>query len=181
VRWAIAGLEAHGDDLDGLPTDFVDHPGPGRPPSGDRPTDPPAHPNGVTGLDHVVVATPDLDRTIAALTNTGLVCRRIRDTTAKETPMRQAFFRLGPVVLEVVGPGGTDTGTGSEGSDADAPATWFGLALDVVDLDQTAARLGDGLGPVRPAVQRGRRIATVRHRRLGLSVALAVMDDHGDR
>jgi len=30
-------------------------------------------------------------------------------------------------------------------------------------------------------VQPGRRIATLRHRRLGLSVATAVMDDHGDR
>lgn len=179
VRWAIAGLDPHGDDLDGLPTDFVDHPGPDRPPSGDQPTDPPPHPNGVTGIDHVVLATPGLDRTMAALTNTGLACRRVRDTTAEERPMRQAFFRLGPVVLEVVG--GTSPGIGTRESAADDPATWFGLALDVVDLDETAARLGDGLGPVRPAVQRGRRIATVRHRRLGLSVALAVMDDHGGR
>ncbi|CAN5901517.1 hypothetical protein BH23ACT2_BH23ACT2_25330 [soil metagenome] len=184
VRWALTGLDGVGDDLDGLPTDVIDQPdlGGGRndvttPASAARPPgDPTPHPNGVTGIDHVVVATPDLDRTIGALDTVGLRCRRIRNTTSNQTPMRQAFFRLGPVVLEVVG---GDTGTGE--SAADVPAQWFGLALDVTDLDATAAHLGDGLGAVRPAVQEGRRIATLRHRSLGLSVSLAAMDHHGDR
>lgn len=166
--WTLAGVAVPDDGLlDGLPTSVA---------SGGGASTPPAHPNGATKLDHVVVLTPDLDRTLAALDQAGLDLRRIRDTTSYGSPMRQAFFRLGPTILEVVS---GDTGTGAPA--ADAPATWFGLAVDVADLDQTAALLEDGLGTIKVAVQDGRRIATLRHKALGLSVAVAAMDDHADR
>lgn len=167
--WKLAGVDGTGlagGLLGGLPTEVVDDPGPHHP-SGHV-----AHPNGVTGLDHVVVLTPDLDRTIAALGRVGLACRRIRETESYGSPMRQAFFRLGATVLEVIS---GDTGTGLPADDA--PATWFGLAVDVVDLDRTAELLGDGFGTIKDAVQEGRRIATFRHKVLGLSVAVAAMDD----
>jgi hypothetical protein len=170
VRWRVAGLAVDDGDLDGLPTEVVE--------AVDETTPAPAsepHPNGVFRLDHVVVLTPDLDRTLAALGAAGLELRRIRDTTSYGSPMRQAFFRLGPTILEVVS---GDTGTGIPA--AEAPATWFGLAVDVDDLDATRAVLGDGLGDAKEAVQEGRRIATFRHRQLGLSVAVAAMDDLGD-
>lgn len=169
IGWKLAGIDGAGIEagsLDGLPTEVVPHPGPHHP-SGHV-----AHPNGVTGLDHVVVLTPDLDRTIAALGRVGLACRRIRDTESYGSPMRQAFFRLGPTVLEVVS-GNAGTGLPS----ADAPAGWFGLAVDVDDLDRTAELLGEGFGTIKDAVQPGRRIATFRHKVLGLSVAVAAMDD----
>ena len=58
---------------------------------------------GVTGIDHVVVLTPNLDRTIAAVEDrVGVPLLRIRDGEAGRSPVRQAFFRLGEVVLEVV-------------------------------------------------------------------------------
>ncbi len=171
VSWTLAGLPIVDGSLDGLPTVSV--------PAGD-PTAPDAplvpHPNGVTGIDHVVVATPDLDRTIEVVVAVGLDLRRIRDTTSYGAPMRQAFFRLGPVVLEVVS---GDTGSGQPA--AEAPATWFGLAVDAADLDVLATQLGEGLGGIKEAVQEGRRIATFRHKALGLSVPVAVMDDHADR
>lgn len=172
VGWTLAGLEAEpgSGSIDGLPTAFVDD-APVAPTSAPDP-----HPNGIVGLDHVVVATPDLDRTIAAFEGVGLACRRIREGSAGGAPVRQAFFRVGSAIVEVVA---GDLGAGSP--DADAPARFFGLALDAADLDATAAVLGDGLGRVKTAVQRGRRIATLRHRHLGLSVAVAAMDGHGDR
>jgi len=170
TEWSIAGLDAGGaEDLEGLPTRFVDRPWT------DAGTEP-AHPNGVTGLDHVVVSTPDLERTIEALAEVGLECRRIRETTSYGSPMRQAFFHLGATVLEVVS---GDTGSGLPA--AEAPAAWFGLAVDVEDLDRTAELLGEGLGAIKVAVQDGRRIATFRHKALGMSVAVAAMDDHADR
>jgi hypothetical protein len=55
------------------------------------------------------------------------------------------------------------------------------LAVDVADLDESAAAMGDGLGRVKAAVQRGRRIATIRTRNHDVSVAIAAMDDHADR
>ena len=173
VSWRLAGLDGPSTDdagslVDGLPTEFLElEPTPERAP---------AHPNGVIGLDHVVVATPDLERTIHALGQVGLTCRRIRETTSYGAPMRQAFFRIGATVVEVVS---GDRGSGQPA--AEAPATWFGLAVDVDDLDQTGAFLGDGLGAVKAAVQAGRRIATLRHKTFSMSIAVAAMDHHADR
>lgn len=172
--WTLAGLASpHGTrsdtTIDGLPTSFVD-----AAPVTAGPA--PVHPNGVVGLDHVVVVSPDLDRTIAAFGAAAMACRRIRDTTSYGSPMRQAFFRLGDTIVEAVS---GDAGTGL-GADV-APATWFGLALDVTDLDATGVLLGEGLGAVKEAVQEGRRIATLRHRMFAMSVAVAAMDDHADR
>jgi catechol 2,3-dioxygenase-like lactoylglutathione lyase family enzyme len=171
VGWTLAGVLANGGaDVDGLPTTFV----PDVPDDDAVPAT--GHPNGATGLDHVVVFTPDLDRTIAAFTALQLPCLRIRDTGTAASPMQQAFFRCGPLILEVVGPR-----PGSEQPTDDGPASWFGLAVDVDDLEHSAERLGTALGRIKPAVQRGRRIATLRHRDLDVSIAVAFMDDHADR
>ena len=116
-----------------------------------------AHPNGAQAVDHVVAFTDDLDRTSAALERAGAPLRR-RAEPRPGTPM--AFHRLGPLVLEVVVAG-------------PRPALW-GLVVVVADLDACARDLAPLLGTVRPAVQPGRRIATVRPE-AGLPVALALM------
>jgi hypothetical protein len=105
------------------------------------------HPNGALAIDHLVAFTDDLDRTSAALERAGAPLRR------RAEPM--AFHRLGPLVLEVV-----QTGA--------APALW-GFVVVVPDLDACPLT-----GTARPAVQPGRRIATVRPE-AGLPVALAFM------
>jgi hypothetical protein len=174
VGWTISGLDITDGALDGLTTRRRADVGTGGAPTSPPPS--PPHPNGVVGFDHVVVLTPDLDRTVAAVEAAGLCLRRIRETSMNGSPMRQAFFKLGPVVLEVVS---GDVGTGLPADEA--PATFFGLALDVDDLDASASHLGAGLGRIKPAVQAGRRIATVRHHQLGLSVPVALMDHHGER
>ncbi|MBA3281635.1 MAG: hypothetical protein H0U29_05345, partial [Acidimicrobiia bacterium] len=164
--WTLRGRVAA--ELDGLPTSVTTDPA--------QAPSPPVHPNGVLGVDHVVAFSPDLDRTVAALEAAGLDLRRVREGPTPAGAMRQAFFRLGDTIVEAVS---GDAGTGL-GADV-APATWFGLALDVTDLDATGALLGDGLGAVKEAVQEGRRIATLRHRMFAMSVAVAAMDDHADR
>jgi len=114
----------------------------------------------------VVLATPDCDRTIAAFEVTGLAARRTRHIDTYGSPMRQTFFRAGEVIVELVGP---------EAPSGDGPAGFFGLALTVADLETTGDYLGDGMGAPKDAVQPGRRIATLRHRDLGMSVAIALM------
>jgi hypothetical protein len=152
--WSVEGVDG---PVDGLPA--LDLPP-------EEPVDAAVlHPNGTTAVDHVVVMTPDLDRTVAALEQAGLESRRVRDADAGGRPIRQVFFRLGDPVLEVVGP--------PEPS-GDGPARFFGLALTVADLDGTATALGDHLGEVKDAVQPGRRIATLR-RSAGCTTALAFM------
>lgn len=148
-------------DVDGLPTTVAAATATG----GDAATT--AHPNGATGLDHLVVVTPDLDRTTTALAALGLDARRTREAGGGRL---QRFFRLGEVILEVVGP--------AEPS-GDGPATFWGLAFTVADIEATAAHLGDRTGPPRPAVQPGRRITTLRGgAEGGVSVPVAFMSPH---
>ena len=140
--WSIRGLADGVDGIDGAPF--------GLPATEAQPT--PDHPNGVIALDHLVVVSPDLGRTIARLEEAGIELRRVRDTGTYGAPMQQAFFKLGDVILELIGP---------KEPSGDGPLRFYGLAWTVRDLDETAAFLGDRLKPAKDAVQPGRRIATL--------------------
>jgi hypothetical protein len=125
----------------------------------------------VSALDHVVAITPDLDRTVAALRAAGLDLRRIREEPTPAGAPKQAFFRLGEAILEVVQepPEAIQKGGGRE-----RPAFFWGLALLAPDLEATASYLGDRVSEVRDAVQPGRRIATLR-RSAGLALPVALI------
>jgi catechol 2,3-dioxygenase-like lactoylglutathione lyase family enzyme len=163
VGWVLAGVP---DDrvaeagVDGLRTAV------GEPSS--SPSTAADHPIGAVLIDHVVVMTPDIERTIAAVTDTlGLPLKRERRGEAYGNPMRQAFFRMGEVILEVVG--------GPEPDPRGGKARFFGIALTLASLDAAAALLGpDRMGAPKPAVQEGRFISTIRSA-AGLGVAVALM------
>jgi hypothetical protein len=161
--WSLRDTE--GTELDGLVTARSDRPPPG---------ESPAHPNGVTALDHVVAITPALERTVAALQGAGLDLRCIREEPTPAGAPRQAFFRLGPNILEVVQEPAEAIERGGGG---DRPAFFWGLALVASDLDATVAGLGEHVSEARDAVQPGRRIATLR-RSAGISVPVALMTPH---
>jgi hypothetical protein len=151
--WTLRRISLHR-DIDGLPTGTTTDPPPASPEAG--------HPNGALGLDHVVVTTPDFDRTTAALEDAGIPFRRTRDAGG----FRQGFRRLGPAILEVVEAPGMPPG----------PARFWGLVVVVADLDGLRARVGGRLiGEIRDAVQPGRRIATLSED-AGLSPRIAFMD-----
>jgi hypothetical protein len=153
--WRLNGEEA---EVDGLPVV--------PPATGDPPTEP--HPNGVTQIDHLVVFTPDLERTTSAFDAIGVERRRVREAEVDGRPLRQGFFRLGEVILEVVEHAGVEPG----------PSRFWGITFAVADLDACAELLGDALGSIRDAVQPGRRIATMRPGAgLGLPVALISAED----
>jgi len=159
LGWSLRGAppaRLAAGSLDGLPTTTSDAP----------PAEPAPHPNGATHIDHVVLLSPDLARTASAVEALGLERRGERDSDTYGAPMRQVFFRLGEVILELVGSPDT-AGEGDPG--------FFGLAITVADLDATAALLGEHLGRPKDAVQEGRRIATLRHREVGMTVATAFM------
>lgn len=162
-RRGITGWSVHGTgslDLDGIDTVASDQP----PAAGGR------HPNGVVAIDHLVVLTPALDRTTGMLRSASFDLRRVREGATPGGSTRQAFFRMGELILEVVqAPDGT-----SVASDPTGPARLWGISFLVDDLDGPAAALGDLLGPPRDAVQPGRRIATLR-REAGLGPAVAFM------
>jgi hypothetical protein len=116
------------------------------------------HPNRAFALDHVVMRTPDFDRTRDELVAEGLDLRRER-TDLRDT--RMAFFRVGPALLELVSaPGGE--------------AALWGLVAVVPSVDEPAPPLAGRLGAPRDAVQPGRRIAPLRATH-GISTAVAFM------
>ncbi len=120
-----------------------------------------AHPNGAVGVDHVVIATPDFDRTAAALGRAGMGLRRIRDAGG----VRQGFRRLGPAVMEIVESPRAPAG----------PAAFWGLVVIVEDLEGLRERLHPHLGAIRSAVQPGRHIATLSGA-AGVGPRMAFMD-----
>jgi hypothetical protein len=150
VGWALAGMPERV-ALDGLRTAVAA--------SADTAAAAPHHPNGAISIDHVVVLTPDFDRTAAALDVAGMPLRRVRDAGG----FRQGFRRLGPAILELVE------------ARSESHARFWGLVVVVADLDALAERLGGRLGPVKPALQPGRRIATLGPE-AGLSTAVTFMD-----
>jgi catechol 2,3-dioxygenase-like lactoylglutathione lyase family enzyme len=166
VGWSLRDIAST--DLDGLPTS-----------ASQRPALAPAlaQPNGVVGIDHIVAVSPDLDRSVRALQAAGLDLRRVREEPTPAGAPRQAFFRLGREILELVQEpqeviersGGTDR-----------PARLWGLALLVDDIDRTVELLAPHAPSPRAAVQPGRRITTVA-RSAGLGIALALMsrDERG--
>jgi hypothetical protein len=128
------------------------------------------HPNGAVRVDHVVMLSPGLDRTVAELESQGFDLRRVREGATPGGSTRQAFFRAGEPILEVVqAPEGT-----SVARDPAGPARLWGLAFVVEDIDRTVRELGELAGSPRAAVQPGRLIATLRPE-AGLGPAIAFM------
>jgi hypothetical protein len=160
VGWSLRAITSL--DLDGLPTTRSESP---------LLPHAPAHPNGVVAIDHIVAMSPALDRSVRALQAAGLALRRIRELPTPAGAPRQAFFRLGDEILEVIQE--PDSVVDERGR-RDGPARFWGLALIVEDLDRAVERLGANVGSARAAVQPGRRIATLR-RSAGLTIPIALM------
>lgn len=148
--WTLRRISLH-HDVDGLPTGVTTDPPPPETP----------HLNGAVAIDHVVVTTPDFDRTSAALSAAGIPLRRVRDAGG----FRQGFRRLGPAILEIVEAPKMPIG----------PARFWGLVVVVADLAGLRARLAPHVGEIREAVQPGRHIATL-EKGAGLSPRIAFMD-----
>ncbi len=158
-RWRLRADDEVPSSVDGIATTTTE-------------LDPPApvvHPNGVDRFDHVVLRSPDLDRTTEALGAIGLDLRRTRDVDLGEHSVQQRFFRMGEVILELVGP---------PAPNGDGPCRIWGYALVTEDIDASAAHLGDRCSVPKTAVQPGRRIATVRTRELGIGPTIALMTPH---
>jgi hypothetical protein len=163
LGWSLRGLPSDhpSHDLDGVPTTPLD---------ATLTAPPTTHPNGVVGIDHVVMFSPNLGRTVAALAAIGLTPRRERNGELGGElggrPVRQVFYRLGALIVELVGaPEATGEG----------PATLWGITYTVADIDATAAFLGARTAPIKEAVQPGRRITTLRHDEFGMSVRTAMI------
>ena len=158
LGWSLHGVSTA---VDGLPPVAAAHVA----------VEPAEHPNGVTSIDHLVVETDDFGRTIPELEAAGLELRRTRTFDLGDGERQQCFFWMGSVILELVG-------MVAPAPQAAAPARFWGLALISPDLETTAEHLGEATSPPKDAVQKGRRISTLRTRDLGISVPVAFMSPH---
>lgn len=165
LGWNVDGIDSHIEGISTIPHDTTSHA------HELSPTTSQPHPNNIDRIDHIVIRTGDMQRTIKQFQSAGLEPRRGRETTSYGSPMLQTFFWLGDVILELVGPADGEPTT-------DEAPTFFGIALVSTDLDDTAATLGDLLGTPRPAVQENRLIAGLRTKSVDVSVPIVVMSPH---
>lgn len=161
LGWSLAGVD---DALDGLPV------APALQNLG-APGQPIEHDNGVFGVDHVVIQTSDIERTVATFEAAGMAPRRRSILDKPDGTVQQVFFWAGRTIVELIGPGEATAG-------GDRSAQFWGLALVSDDLDRTAEVLGDALSKPVDAVQPGRRIATLSNHGGDLSVPIAIMSPH---
>ncbi len=160
LGWSLRGVSST--DLDGLSTTLS---------KSSPQTGASEHPNGIGAIDHVVAMSPELDRSMRVLQAAGLDLRRIRERPTPAGAPRQAFFRLGEVILEVVQ---EPAEVVARASDPQGPTRFWGLALVTDDLDGSVRHFAEHASEIRPAIQYGRRIATLR-RSAGLAVPVALM------
>lgn len=127
------------------------------------PTEPAAGPGAeITGVDHVVLTSPNRDRIIATLC--GRLDFDLRLDRVQSWGVHQLFFRRGDLLVEVVLQEG-------EGVDPAGPDGLWGVAWRTVDADATHARLteqGITVSEVRRGAKPGTRVATVKDAVLGV-------------
>jgi hypothetical protein len=156
-KWTLVGEGP--DTVEGIPTTWSD--------DGVEATG--AHPNGIFEIDHVVLTSPDLRRTVNALEGLGIRALRERETGTYGAPALQVFFRLGQPILELIGPKDPIENAGG--------ARFFGLAFTSGDLTLTSKVMGGALHDAKDAVQAGRQIATL-DKSAGSTIGIAVMSPH---
>ncbi|CAM3714967.1 VOC family protein [Tsukamurella ocularis] len=127
------------------------------------PTEPATAPGAeITGVDHVVVTSPNRDRIIATLC--GRLDFDLRLDRVQSWGVHQLFFRRGDLLVEVVLQEG-------EGVEPAGPDALWGVAWRTVDADATHTRLteqGIAMSEVRRGAKPGTRVATVKDPALGV-------------
>ena len=117
----------------------------------------------VSHLDHLVINTPNPDRTVATY-GARLDLRLALDRTAEQWKTRFLFFRLGGLTLEIIHRLDTE-------HDPNGPDVIWGITWETQDLDAAHARLtnaGITVSELRTGRKPGSRVFTVKSGTLGI-------------
>ncbi|GIZ95540.1 hypothetical protein TTY48_01520 [Tsukamurella sp. TY48] len=116
----------------------------------------------ITGMDHLVLSSPNRDRIIATLC--GRLDFDLRLDRVQSWGVHQLFFRRGDLLVEVVLAEGDDV-------DPSGPDALWGVAWRTADADATHRRLTDQgitVSEVRRGAKPGTRVATIKDPALGV-------------
>lgn len=130
-----------------------------------------ATPNRITGVDHIVIMTPEERSTVESIAMLGWEIRRERLSTIAGVDAVQRFVWAGAVLLEIV----TPVARNQESDEEPVAAQVWGVSFASSDLDETVSFLGPRSGPPRAAVQPGRRIATLQRGVVDHRLHVAIM------
>lgn len=120
----------------------------------------------ISAFDHLVVMTPDADE-VKTLFGDRLGIRLALDHSRPEWGVRQLFFRLGGMTLEVVQP--------LDASKAPEKDFFWGLAWKVANVSEVRERLlreGADVSEVRVGRKKGTEVATIRKPTCGVPTLL---------
>lgn len=156
IRTGVSGASS---DLDGIAVNVDSHPIF----HGEAPDV--GHRNFIYSVDHLVVATPNHERSKQAFAACGLDHRKsVGDPRGGD--LAQSFFLADKILIELVGPY-DDT--------AEGPSSIWGLSLVSNDIAATADFFGDRCTAPKPAIQAGRLISTLDTLTLGLPLRVSIM------
>mmetsp|Transcript_4471 Transcript_4471/g.9593 ORF Transcript_4471/g.9593 Transcript_4471/m.9593 type:complete len:254 (+) Transcript_4471:263-1024(+) len=173
LGWIWSGSELKS-DIGAFPTTFVNEK------NCNFEGSPETHPNGLIGVDHIVLKTADMRATLATFEAHGVSV--IRERSDIYPGVLQAFLRpQNDTIIEVVSSTKDRVGGNTMGGMLDISKEGnevWGLTLVSKDIDNTADFLSPNVSKIRQAQQKGRKIATLRNTSFGLRVALAIMSPH---
>ena len=146
------------------------------------------HPNHTLQLDHLVVRSDDWRRSSAAVQRVCGLDEYLRKRDDIYPGLTQVFYRDGGPIVELIAPSDSSSSSSSSsskgdradgmGDEAAGGSSLWGITLTVDDIDATKAFLGDNSTKVKNAKQPGRRILTLRHTAVGVSVNIAFISHH---
>eukprot|EP00941_MAST-03F_sp_MAST-3F-sp1_P002749 g2749.t1 len=162
ISWGFDNLSEHVKSIDAIPcSHFV------------RDTKQPIkleNENRSFALDHLVLKSNNFEETNKNLQKNGFILKRV--ITNPKTKQSFSFFRDGGWILEVLGSSSFEEESVSKKSEL------WGITLVVDDIMRTKSLLKNNLSEVRNAKQKGRKIATLRHKNFGMSVNIAFITPH---
>ena len=158
VQWTFRNLQKDVESIDGIPVAHDQSE-----PVQDHVTAP--HPNGCFAVDHIVLISPDWQRSIQNLGAVGL--EPSRQTNSVRKGVTQVIYRPSSVIIELVGPKIAP----------EKPMLW-GLTLVTADVDKAHALLQSSTKAPWPAVQPGRRMTVLQGHKHGVTVGVALMSPH---
>lgn len=139
------------------------------------------HPNGVVGIDHIVISTKNPQWVENEFLRLGI--KKKRETTNNKLGISYSFYRPGKTILEVISTvadiNNEIVPSVIETTEMALPGTYiWGITFVTKDIDFTHKALVDLTKLPWDAVQKGRKITTLNSQKANISTKVAFISQH---